>query len=157
MKLHRDFLNQVNYEQSNLILPKTDDYLDSVINCIQALSVPTYLDPAKMVNPPLVAVRIGDQIFCKGVMTNMSLTYELPLVDTAHGMKYAVADLSFTIVEVDAYDATYIAEHGSFRGLSSSLERKIMSLSGNQSALTISDINAGRTIFGGGVSTSVTQ
>lgn len=141
--LHRDFMNQVNYEKSNMILPKNDDYLDTVINCIQALSVPTYTDASKMVNPPLVAVRIGDQMFCKGVMQSANITYKLPVIQTKSGSKYAVVDLSFAVVEVDAYDATYIAKHGSFRGLSSSLERKIASLSGNQTAISLSDITRG--------------
>lgn len=58
--LHRDLMNQVNYKQSNLILPKNDDYLDTFVNYIQSLSVPEYIDPVKMVNPPLAAIRIAD-------------------------------------------------------------------------------------------------
>lgn len=144
-KLHRDFMNQVNYQKSNMIIPKNDDYFDTVINCVQALSVPVYTDASKMVNPPLVAVRIGDQIFCKGIMQNASLSYGLPIIETRNGIKYATADLGFTIVETEAYDAKYIAEHGSFRGLSSSLERKINTLSGKRSAISVADLQvAGR-------------
>ena len=43
-----------------MVIPKNDDYLDTMVNCIQALSVPEYIDPVKMVNPPLAAVRIAD-------------------------------------------------------------------------------------------------
>lgn len=61
-ELHRDLMNQVNYGKNNLIEPenKNDDYLDVMVNCVQALSVPEYTDATKMVNPPMVAVRIGD-------------------------------------------------------------------------------------------------
>ena len=106
-----------------------------------------------MVNPPFVAVRIGDQIFIKGIMSNAQLSYQLPLIETRHGKKYAIADLTFTINETEAYTASYIAEHGSFRGLSASLERKIASYSGGTSALSLSDISTNRTIYrssGGG-------
>lgn len=152
--LHRDLMNQINYEASNIIKPKNDDYLDTVINCIQALSVPEYTDPAKMVNPPFVAVRIGDQIFIKGIMSNAQLTYQLPLIDTKHGKKYAVADISFTITETEAYTASYIAEHGSFRGLSESLERKIASYAGGNSALSLNEIATNRTVYNVGTNYS---
>lgn len=34
LQLHRDLMNQVNYSSSNMIIPKNDDYLDTVINCV---------------------------------------------------------------------------------------------------------------------------
>lgn len=148
-KLHRDLMNQINYQQSNMIIPKNDDYLDTFINCIQALSVPEYIDPVKMVNPPLAAIRIADQIFCKGIITNASIDYELPLIETKFGKKYAVVSLNFSIVEIEAYTASYIAKHGSFRGLSSSLERKIAALNGTQKAISITDIARNQTIYNG--------
>lgn len=132
-----------------MVIPKNDDYLDAMVNCIQALSVPEYIDPVKMVNPPLAAVRIADQIFCKGVMTNASIDYRLPLVETKNGKKYAVVSLNFTIVETEAYTASYIAKHGSFRGLSSSLERKIAALNGTQKAISVTDIARNQTIYNG--------
>lgn len=132
-----------------MIIPKNDDYLDTFINCIQALSVPEYIDPVKMVNPPLAAIRIADQIFCKGIITNASIDYELPLIETKFGKKYAVVSLNFSIVEIEAYTASYIAKHGSFRGLSSSLERKIAALNGTQKAISITDIARNQTIYNG--------
>lgn len=142
-KLHRDLMNQINYGASNMIVPKNDDYLDTFINCVQALSVPEYTDATRMVNPPMVAVRIGDQVFIKGVMSNAQLTYELPLVQIKGKTKYAVVSISFDIQETDAYTASYIAEHGSFRGLSTSLERKITALSGTRKSLSLADMPQG--------------
>jgi len=75
-------------------------------------------------------------------MQNASISYELPIIETRSGTKYAVVDLRFTVVETNAYDAKYIAEHGSFRGLSSSLERRINSMSGRTQAISLSDIQA---------------
>ena len=139
-KLHRDLMNQVNYSRSNMVIPKNDDYLDTVVNCIQSLSVPEYTDATRMVNPPMVAVRIGDQIFIKGIVQSVTMSYELPLLQTNSGLKYAVINLSFTVAETDAYTASYIAEHGSFRGLSSSLERRVLAYAGQTKALSLSDI-----------------
>ena len=151
-KLHRDLMNQVNYSNNPYIQPenKNDDYLDVVVNCIQALSVPEYTDATKMVNPPMVAVKIGNQIFCKGIMQQANLSYGLPLVETAGGLKYSMIDLSFSVNEVDAYTASYIAEVGSYRGLSKSLQRTISAAMGGESALSLTDISNPSTIYGGG-------
>jgi len=72
------------------------------------------------------------------------------LLETKSGKKYAVVSLSFTIVEIEAYTASYIAKHGSFRGLSSSLERKIAALNGTQKAISVTDIARNQTIYNNG-------
>jgi hypothetical protein len=67
----------------------------------------------------LVAVRLGREIFIKGVVTSgISVTYGKPiLVDE----KYATMKVSFTISEVDPYDSSSVYKNGSFRGLTATL------------------------------------
>lgn len=121
--LHRDMMQQINYGVSNLDTTMNDDYVDYLINSLQACAVPEYSSTDKMVDPPMVAVRLGNDIFIKGVVLgNVSVTYELPILTTG---KYASAKVSFVVAEVDPYSADTIQVAGSFRGLSTSLERNV--------------------------------
>ena len=121
--LHRDMMQQINYGVSNLATTINDDYVDYLINSLQACAVPEYSSTDKMVDPPMVAVRLGNDIFIKGVVLgNVSVTYELPILTTG---KYASAKVSFVVAEVDPYSADTIQVAGSFRGLSTSLERNV--------------------------------
>lgn len=126
LKLHRDMMTQLNYNTSNINLlevPVGDDYVDTLVKQIQAVALPRYATSTKMVNPPMVALRFGNEIYIKGVVQGgISLTYSGPILDND---KYAVVDVSFEIVEVDPYDADTIQNSGSFRGLNRTLERRI--------------------------------
>lgn len=121
--LHRDMMQEINYGVSNLDTTINDDYVDYLINSLQACAVPEYSSTDKMVDPPMVAVRLGNDIFIKGVVLgNVSVTYELPILTTG---KYASAKVSFVVAEVDPYSADTVQVAGSFRGLSTSLERNV--------------------------------
>jgi hypothetical protein len=121
LDLHRDMMTQINYGVSNANVELGDDYVDTLIKQIQAVALPSYGSSKKMVDPPMVAVRFGNDVFIKGVVTGaVSVTYALPLIE---GNKYAHVSVSFTVEEVDPYDARTVMEAGSFRGLDSSLER----------------------------------
>lgn len=121
--LHRDMMQEINYGVSNLDTTINDDYVEYLINSLQACAVPEYSSTDKMVDPPMVAVRLGNDIFIKGVVLgNVSVTYELPILTTG---KYASAKVSFVVAEVDPYSADTIQIAGSFRGLSTSLERNV--------------------------------
>ena len=125
-KLHRDMMNQLN--RDNPKIPATnligEDYVDLMIRQIQGAALPAYAVSQKMVNPPMVAVRLGDDIFIKGVVNGaVSVSYEYPILSNG---KYACVMMGFTINEVDPYDAHTAMQYGSFRGLSTTLERRIM-------------------------------
>ena len=78
---------------------------------------------AKMVNPPSVAVRFGNEIFIKGIVNGgVTVTYKTPLLENN---KYALVDISFTVTETDPYDAETVANLGSFRGLDSTIEKRL--------------------------------
>ena len=123
LQLHRDMMTQINYGVSNIKLGIGDDYVDTIINELQAVALPKYMAAQKVVNPPMVAVRFGNTMFIKGIVNGgISTTYQLPI--QADG-KYAQVNISFTVTEVDPYDAQTVMEQGSLRGLSRTLERKL--------------------------------
>ena len=119
--LHRDMMTQINYGVSNATVAIGDDYVDTLVKQLQAAALPTYGASEKLVDPPMVAVRFGNDIFIKGVVVGaVSVTYSLPIIT---GNKYAHVSVSFTVEEVDPYDAQTVMQAGSFRGLSTTLER----------------------------------
>lgn len=125
LKLHREAMAMVNRDVSNVKLDIGDDYVDTLIKQIQAVAYPVYASSSKMVDPPLVALRIGNEIFIKGVVTSgCNVTYELPILK---GDKYAQVSVQFSISEVEPYDAETVAEIGSYRGVDTTLERNLWS------------------------------
>ena len=90
-----------------------EDYIDLMVNQLQAIALPKYVDAEKMVNPPLVAVGFGNDIFCKGVVQGgVTVTYSGPILATN---KYALINVSFNVHEIDPYDAQSVMSIGSFR------------------------------------------
>ena len=119
--LHRDIMDDVNIGISNVYLGEGEDYVDSLLKALQAIAVPKYNLQNKAVEPPLVAVRLSNEIFIKGVVTSgIGLTYSKPILSNG---KYARVDLSITISEVDPYDATSVFKNGGFRGVVQSLKK----------------------------------
>ena len=126
--MHREMMQQINYGVSNAKVGIHDDYVDELIKQIQAAALPTYSASSKMVDPPIVAVRFGNEIFCKGVVSgDVRVTYDLPVLQNG---KYAQVGLGFTIMEVDPYDALTVQQVGSFRGLDTTLERRLWKSAG---------------------------
>lgn len=113
--LHRDIMDEENYNVSNVELSAGEDYVESLIRALQSIAVPKYNLTNKAVEPPLVAVRLGEEIFIKGVVTSaIGIEYKKPILSNG---KYACIELSITISEVDPYDATTVFQNGSFRGV----------------------------------------
>ncbi len=125
LNLHRDLMNDINVNSSNLNIDnlEDDDYIDLMIKQLQASVLPKYAAAEKMVNPPIIAVRFGNDIFCKGVITGGLVTrYSGPILRTD---KYALVSIDFTLNEIDPYDAESVMRVGGFRGLNTDLERRI--------------------------------
>lgn len=121
-QLHRDMMNDINTSVSNLNIASLadEDYVDVMIKQLQAMALPTYVVDQKMVDPPIIAVRIGKEIFCKGVVNGgVTVTYNAPVLEND---KYALIDIAFTVTEVEPYDATSVSINGSYRGLTTSLD-----------------------------------
>lgn len=129
LDLHRDLMTQVNKDVSNIPVSPGDDYVDTLIKQIQAIALPVYGATEKMVDPPIIACRFGNDIFIKGVVQgSVGVDYDLPIIS---GNKYAHVGVSFTIVEVDPYSAPQVMTSGSFRGFDASLERNVWTRAGN--------------------------
>lgn len=129
LDLHRDLMTQVNKDVSNIPVSPGDDYVDTLIKQIQAIALPVYGATEKMVDPPIIACRFGNDIFIRGVVEgSVGVDYDLPIIS---GNKYAHVGLSFTIVEVDPYSAPQVMTSGSFRGFDASLERNVWTRAGN--------------------------
>ena len=128
LKLHRDMMNDVNASGSNVQINGGsssigDDYIDILIKKLQSVSLPTYDGSSKLVTPPMVAVRFGQEIFIKGVVnTAISVNYDLPILENN---KYAQVGLNFSVIEVQPYDANQVGNMGSFRGITSGLAAKM--------------------------------
>ena len=127
LNLHRDMMNNLNYKNSKINLDIGDDYVDTMVKQLQAAALPEYSMKDKMINPPIVAVRFGDDIFCKGVVSgSVALSYGIPIIEDKYGnSKYSIVNITFTLNEIEPYDATTVMQAGSFRGLDTTLERNI--------------------------------
>ena len=148
--LHRDMMYELNYsvsqysklieqsreEVTNVNMNKSQeyvDYVDLMAKQIQAAALPTYSEASKMINPPLVSLKLGNDIFIKGVVNgSVGVSYGLPVL--ANG-KYAQVSIQFSITEVVPYDATQVMKYGSYRGIDTTL-------SGKSTYVTGSDISA---------------
>lgn len=121
LNLHRDMMDDANMGWSNATLGYSEDYIDNLTHALQAITVPKYNLSNKAVEPPLVAIRLGHEIFVKGVVTaGIGLTFEKPILSND---KYARVRMSITISEVDPYDASTVYKNGSFRGYVSTLKQ----------------------------------
>lgn len=121
LDLHRDLMNDVNLGASNIELEDGEDYIDVFIRKLQAIAVPKYNLSNKLVEVPTVAVRLGEEIFIKGIVNGgVNVTYTKPLLSNN---KYSQVRVAFKVYETDPYDATTIAKNGSFRGLTRGMRK----------------------------------
>ena len=122
--LHRDLMEDLNKNVSNLksnvVNAKEEDYIDTLVKYLQAASLPkyqVYKNGSKSVQPPMVALRLGNETFIKGVINSaITVTRKKPIMSDG---KYACVDIQFNISESDPYDAETVARVGSFRGICS--------------------------------------
>ena len=119
--LHRDMMDDINYDVSNAELKNGEDYIDSLVHALQAIAVPRYNLSNKAIEPPLVALRLSNEVFIKGIVNSpIAITYRLPILSNG---KYAEIHMSLTVTEVDPYDATEVFKNGSFRGVLQTLKK----------------------------------
>lgn len=113
--LHRDMMFQINKGVSDAKVDLGDDYVDTLIKDLQACVLPDYDGSSKSVNPPIVALRVGNDIFIKGVITsNLGITWNYPILSNG---KYSNMIINLTISEIDPYDARTVQQTGSYRNL----------------------------------------
>lgn len=125
VELHRDMFDQINLIGSNITPYLDEDYVDTIVRKLQAIAVPRYNSSSKAVQPPMVAVRFGNELFIKGIVTgSITVSYDKPILE---GGRYAKVSIGFTVTEVDPYDADTVAEKGSFRGITRTFQKGIYS------------------------------
>lgn len=118
LHFHRDMLDDINTHVQTLL---GEDSTDALLRALQSIAVPKYNLSNKAVEPPLVAVRFGEEMFIKGVVTSgITVSYGKPIL---YNNKWADITIGFTVSEVDPYDATTIFKNGSFRGLVKSMKK----------------------------------
>ena len=108
--IHRDLCNEYN----NLGY----DAVEALITNLDQMVLPDYNSAGKIVNPPLVSLKLRDDIFIKGVVNQSSHTYALPIVNYYGKNRYAVVTLNFGVTEVTPYSASIIANIGQYRDTS---------------------------------------
>ena len=124
-ELHREMLDQVNGES----VGESMDTVDNLVKWIQASVLPTYASSSKMVDPPLVACRVGNEVYIKGIIQgSVNVSYSGPIL---YNDKYALCTIGFTVTEVDPYDAYTVMDIGSYRyseiPLNTSLDQNVYS------------------------------
>jgi hypothetical protein len=114
-------MNDQNLKMQERQAKQMEEQMKAQNKALQAIAVPKYNLSNKAIEPPLVAVRLGREVFIKGIVDGgVRVTYKKPiLVDE----KYAIVGISFTVSEVDPYDASTVFQNGSFRGLTATLRK----------------------------------
>ena len=121
LDLHRDLMDDANIGVSNITLEDGDDYIDTFVKKLQAIAVPKYNLSNKLVEVPTVAIRLGNEIFIKGIVNGgVNVTYAKPLLTDN---RYSQVKVAFKVYETDPYDASTIAKNGSFRGLTRGMRK----------------------------------
>lgn len=120
LHLHRDMLNEVNGTNGTMSLEEDEEPIDALIRVLQSIALPTFNAAKMQVTPPMVAVRLGDSIFVKGVVIGgVSIDYQKPVLEDN---KYAQVTLSFEVYETEPFDAVSVSQLGSFRGVTSTFK-----------------------------------
>ena len=137
-RLHRDMMKQINRKNPTLVTNIGEDYVDVMMREMQAAAVPNYDASDRLVDPPLVAVRIGNDIYIKGVISSaVTITYDLPILRDG---RYACISINFGVAEVVPYDAEILRRVGGFRNASMMYDRQILTTM-NQGIITQEDIS----------------
>ena len=125
LNFHRDMFEEINEfhktEYGGSKFKDGDDMAENFIHALQAIAVPKYNLSNKAIEPPLVGIRLGREVFIKGIVSGgITVTYGKPILVNE---KYATIKVSFTVSEVDPYDSTTVFQNGSFRGLTATMRQ----------------------------------
>lgn len=146
--LHRDLCNQFN----NL----NYDAVEALIINLDQMVLPDYNSAGKIVNPPLVSLKLRDDIFIKGIVTQTSHTYQLPIIEYFGKTRYAVVGLNFSVNEVTPYSASIIPKIGQYRN-SSGLSLRTNSATGVYPSSNVNTSKPSAAGGGGGTSYQMTR
>ena len=78
LEFHRDMFEDM---PSNVVPSDDEDKAESFIHAIQAIAVPKYNLSNKAIEPPLIAIRLGREVFIKGIVSGgVTVTYKKPIL-----------------------------------------------------------------------------
>ena len=115
LHFHREMLKQTNLKNPMVNTRVSDfnnDYVEYLTNEMYGAVIPNYSSSAKLVDPPVVAMRFGNQIYIKGVCTNVSVSYGGAIL---RDNKYSMIDINMSVTEIAPYDAITAMGVGGFR------------------------------------------
>ena len=99
--LHRDLCQEFN--------PGSEDSVEDLINNLEGMVLPEYEAANKIVNPPIISLKIRDEIYIKGIVTSVSKSFSLPLLNYGGKYKYALVTLNFSVQEVTPLSASILS------------------------------------------------
>ena len=71
LTFHRELMNDMNTGISNTQLYDGEDYVDNLIRALRSIAVPKYNLKNKYIEPPIVALRLANELFIKLSRLNM--------------------------------------------------------------------------------------
>lgn len=112
--VHRDLMREFNPEYAAAGMK---DPIDDLIDNLDAIALPDYDASNKIVNPPLVSLKLRDEIYIKGVVAgSVGTTFNLPLLNygtsNAPSYKYAMVTFTFGVVETTPFSASILPKAG---------------------------------------------
>lgn len=120
-EMHRDMMDDINMDNVSPKFREGEDYVDTLVRALQSISLPKYTEKNNIVEPPIVAVRFGNEIFIRGIVdSGVNVDYAKPILTND---RYARVTVSFDIKEIDPYDAPTVYKNGSFRGLVATMKK----------------------------------
>lgn len=147
--VHRDLCNEYN----NL----SQDAVDLLINNLDQAVLPDYNSAGKIVNPPVVSLKLRDDIFIKGIVTTMSHTFSLPIINYNGKNKYAVVGFNFSVQEVTPYSASILPNIGQYRNVSGIITGSSGTVTNTGNTASTGNNTGGNSGGGGGIWTMETR
>ena len=123
-QVHRDLCNEYN----NLGY----DAVDIWIQNLDQMVLPTYNQAGKIVNPPVVSLKLRDDIFIKGIVQSTSHNFDLPIINYGGKNRYALVSLNFTVQEITPYSASIIPSIGQYRNTTGNTQRATGGMTSNE-------------------------
>ena len=123
--LNRDMMQIINggnmyadNELGRMLREQDADAVEVLIRYWETIALPSYQAAKKMINPPLVTIKIANQLTITGVATG---GMQIRMSGGWRNGKQLDATLSATISEIDPIDATTAARVGQYRGINATL------------------------------------
>jgi len=129
LDLHRDMMNAFNVTNESLRVAGMDveigdDYVDMLVKDLQAITLPKFSNSERMVKPPQVIIRFGNDIYIQGVVSGLNTTLSGAIMDDN---KYSEIGINFSVTEVTPFDADTIRQVGMFAETGTLLRRTLES------------------------------